>query len=327
MIGNLEILLLKDDKPLRFHADPDLIAPGGNAPHDISRKCLMPVVMGACPVCIKRLIDRIIDTDTPHRSDDNLVFRSGAKPGDLVVRDGARVRVGMLMEDMVARDDIDLVQSLLRSDPHVVSGAQEGGGRVVLSDVHAGQDTGHMQTFAINLPDLEDIPVQGNPHGAVILHVAGLGHEVVIHDIAFQGIDQESIPVVGEGHPEQHVFGSEPDTSLGILAQRAGRMIAEPGPGHSGEVARHGKGLQVQDIHAPGTGYPKSSEIILTALADEIADGVRIRLSRELDERVAVVADQPPAERTDPCISLAVEINAVDVLVRKAVLSGQTFDN
>ena len=98
--------------------------------------------------------------------------------------------------------------------------------------------------------------VQRDPYRAIILHIVGLGHEIVVRDIAFQRIDKERVSAVGKSHPEQHVFGSEPDTSLGILAQRTGRMVAKPGAGHTGDVARHGKGLQVQDIHATGIGHP-----------------------------------------------------------------------
>ena len=120
---------------------------------------------------------------------------------------------------MTAGCDVHLVQTLLRSDPNVISGAQEGGSPVIVSNEEVGQYLGRVQSLALYLADLEEMSVQRNPYRTVIFHVAGLGHEIVIHDIAFQGIDEERVPVVGETHPEKHVVGREPDATVGVPSQ------------------------------------------------------------------------------------------------------------
>ena len=165
------------------------------------------------------MIDRIVDADSAERSDHDFAVRRETQSGDLVVRERVAVRFGMLKEFMTAGCDVHLVQTLLRSDPHVVPGAEEGGGPVVITDVDVRQYLGHVQSLALYLADLEETAVQRNPYRTVIFHVAGLGHEIVIHDIAFQGIDEERVPVVGEGHPEQQVIGREPDATVGVPSQ------------------------------------------------------------------------------------------------------------
>ena len=50
-------------------------------------------------------------------------------------------------------------------------------------------------------------------------------------------------------------------------------------------------------------------------------------MSGEIDERITVVSDQPAAESAYPGIPLSVEINAVDILVRKPVFPGQPVDD
>ena len=104
-------------------------------------------------------------------------------------------------------------------------------------------------------------------------------------------------------------------------------MGEPPLPGHSGKRVDQGKRFQVQDVHASRRGDPQSSEAIFTALVDKVIDKRRVRLCRELDEGIAVVSDQAPAEGADPGVSLAVEIDPVDILVRKSALPGQSIDD
>ena len=169
--------------------------------------------------------------------------------------------------------------------------------------------------------------VQGDPHGTIVLHVAGLGHEIVVHDIALQGVDDDAVAVLREGDPEQHVVGREPDASGGVPSQGGGGMGVAPGVGHPLDITRPGKGFQVQNLQASRSGNPQSSEPVFAALADDVSDGNRMVLFREPDERISVISDQSSAEGTDPGIPPAVEINAVDILVRKPVLPGQPVDD
>ena len=177
------------------------------------------------------------------------------------------------------------------------------------------------------MPDPEEAPVDGCPDGAVIVHVADPGHEVGIRDPAVQGIDDEPVPVVGESDPEQHVVGREPHATVGVFDDGAGGIRLAPRPRHSGEIFRQDQGIQVQDGHASRARNPESAEVVFAALVHEVADEFRVGLLREPDERIPVVSDQSSSERADPGIAPAVEVDAVDILVRKPVLPGQPVDD
>ena len=142
-----------------------------------------------------------------------------------------------------------------------------------------------------------------------------------------QGVDRDPVPPVGESHPEQVVVGDEPQATVGVPVHVSGRMGDPPGPGHAGKGVHQGEGLQVDDVHASRRGDPQPAESIFNALVDKVADERRIRLGREPYERVPVVADQSSSEGADPGVPLVVEVDSVDILVRKPVLSGQPMDD
>ena len=142
-----------------------------------------------------------------------------------------------------------------------------------------------------------------------------------------QRVDLEPVSPVGERHPEQDVVRHEPHASVGVPVHVSGGVGALPGAGHPGKRIDQGQRLQVQDVHPARRGDPQPPVSVFTALVDEVVDERRIRLRGVLDEGISVVPDQPSAERADPGVSLAVEVDSVDILVRKSVLPGQPVDD
>ena len=95
-------------------------------------------------------------------------------------------------------------------------------------------------------------------------------------------------------------------------------MRLAPGLGHSGEIPHKGEGFHVQNFHSTRSGHPQSSETVLVTVADNVSHETGNFFLRELYERIAVISHQSPAESTYPSITLAVEIDSVDILVRKS---------
>ena len=138
-IGDLETLFLQDDKPFRFESHPDLAASGGDAPYDFSRKDLFSAVKGAGVVVVELALGVIEDAHPSQRPDGDLAFRSEAKPGDFVVRDGVSVRFGMKVVEVIAGGHVEPVQTFLGADPYFLPGSQPGRSPVVVPDVYVGQ--------------------------------------------------------------------------------------------------------------------------------------------------------------------------------------------
>ena len=235
----------------------------------------------------------MVDADASQRSDHDLALRREAQPGNLVIRKRVTVRFGMKEADRFSRGDIHPVQPLQRADPHFVAGAQIRGRLVVFSDVDPRQDSGQGQPLALDVPDFEEMSAEGDPGGSVSFDIVDPGHETCVCDLALQGIDLAAVSRPGEGYSVQDIVRNEPQASVGVPVHVSRRVRTPPRPGHPGDVV----------------------------------DEFRIRLRRELDEGIAIVADQPSAEGADPGVALAVKIDSVDILVRQSALPGQPVDN
>ena len=207
-------------------------------------------------VGVEQLVGGIVDADAAQGADEDFPFRRKAESGDLVVREGVPVRFGMEEASESPGGDIYPVQAFQRPDPDIVPGAQVGGRLVVLPDVDARQDLRQGQPLVRYGPDLIEAAVQGNPRGAVLVHVVDPGHEAGVRDIALQGIDHASAPLVGEGHAVQDIVRHEPQASAGVPVHVSRRMGVPPRAGHAGERVHPGKRLQVQDVHAARRGDP-----------------------------------------------------------------------
>ena len=151
------------------------------------------------------MIGGIVDADTTQCSDHDLPLRREAQPGDFVIREGVTVRFGMEIAGLFAGSDVNPVESPQRPDPYIIPGAQIRGGLVVFPDVNARQDCGHGQALVCEMPDLVEVTAQGDPRGSVFLDIVDPGHEAGVGHVAVQGVDQESVSLVGEGHPEKVV--------------------------------------------------------------------------------------------------------------------------
>ena len=225
------------------------------------------------------------------------------------------------------RGDIHPVQPLQRADPHFVAGAQIRGRLVVFSDVDPRQDSRQGQPLALDVPDFEEMSAEGDPGRSVPFDIVDPGHETCVRDLALQGINLAAVSRPGEGYSVQDVVRNEPQTSVGVPVHVSWRVRPPPRPGHPGDRFDQSERLQVEDVHASRRGDPQPSKVIFTALVDKVVDEFRIRLRRELDEGIAIVADQPSAEGADPGVPLAVEVDSVDILVRKPALPGQPVDD
>ena len=326
-IGDGKRFPLDDGQSFGFQPDPDLPVPGHEAPHQVSRKEGVPVIVGMGAVGVELLVGGVEEADAAQGPDEDFPLRRQAEAGDFVVREGVPLRFGMLEAGVFPGGDIDPVQAFQGPDPDVVPGAQIGGGLVVLPDVDPGQDLRQGQPLVRDRPDLEEASAQGDPRGTVVIHVVDPGHEAGVRDVALQGVDDGPFPFVGEGHPVQDVVRDEPQAAVGVPVHVSRRMGMPPRPGHPGERIHPGKRFQVQDVHPARRGDPQPAEAVFAALVDEVVDERRIRLRRVLDEGIAVVPDQPSAEGADPGEALAVEVDSVDILVRQPALPGQSVDD
>ena len=162
----------------------------------------------------------IVDAYAAQGADDDLVVLRQAQAGDLVVGEGVRIRIGMLEAGFLAGVQVHAVQPVHGPDPYLVAGALEGGRAVVLADEQVWEDFGLGEAFAFDGPYLIKMAAEGDPHGAVLLDVAGLGHQVVVRDVALQGIHQDALAVVREADAEKLVAGGEPDAALVVASHR-----------------------------------------------------------------------------------------------------------
>ena len=216
-------------------ADPDLPVPGHEAAHQVSRKEGVPVIVGMGAVGVELLVGGVEEADAAQGPDEDFPLRRQAEAGDFVVREGMPLRFGMLEAGVFPGGDIDPVQAFQGPDPDIVRGAQIGGCLVVLSDVYARQDFRQGQPFVRDMPDLEEASAQGDPRGAVVIHVVDPGHEAGVRDVTMQGVDHGPVPLVGKRHPVQDVVGHEPQPPVGVPVHVSRRMGKPPRPGHSGE--------------------------------------------------------------------------------------------
>ena len=266
----------------------------------------------------------IVDAHAAQGADDDFIVLRQAQAGDFVVGDGVRIGVGVLIASFFAGGEVHAVQPVHRPDPYFIACAQESGGAVVLADEQVGQDFRLGEPLALDGPNLVEMAPQSDPHGPVLLHVAGLGHQVVVGDVALEGIHKEAATVGGESYAEKFVGGGEPDAALVIPAKRCRRMRTTPGHGHSGKFAQRSEGLQVHQLEPRRTRNPEPAIVVLATLADDVAHGLCPSLAGEGEEGISVVSDKPAAEGADPSVPPGIEVDAVDILVRKAVLTGES---
>ena len=262
----------------------------------------------------------IVNAHAAQGADYDFVILRQAQAGDFVVGDGVRVGVGMLIAGSLAGGEVHAVQPVHGPDPYFITCAHESGGAVVFADEQVRQDFGLGETFPLDGADLVETAAQGHPYRSVLLHITHFGHQVVVGDVALQGIYEGTAAVVGESYAEKLVGGGEPDAAFFIPPERCRRMRAAPGLGHPGDVVQGSEGFHVHHFQRR-TGNPDPAVVVLAALADDVSDGPRSCFAGESQEGIAVVPNKTAAEGADPCVPAVIKVNTVDVLVRQPVLA------
>ena len=162
----------------------------------------------------------IVDAHAAQGADNDFIVLRQAQAGDFVIGEGMRVGIGMLVAGFLTGVEIHPVKPVPGPDPHFIARALESGGAIVLADEQVGEDFRLGESFALDGPYLIKTSAQGDPHGAILLHIAGLGHQIVVGNAALQGIHQNAAAVVRETDAEKIVTGGEPDAALVITPHR-----------------------------------------------------------------------------------------------------------